>query len=319
MGCPDWPKCFDRWIPPTQAEELPPNYRDIYARKRAVKNKQFAKYLNNLGFTKQAKHILQDESILKEADFNPYKTWTEYVNRLLGVLTGLVFLGLFVVSLSHWSQNRSLVVLCASILLLTIFQGWIGSIVVSTNLISWMVTVHMLVAMVIVLLLVYTLVKIDKNQIESYQLRYVKHTYAIAIAVLLCSVVQIVLGTQVRENIDHIAQVFNFLQRDLWIENLAYTFYFHRSFSSFILVLNLYWLYEIYRRNKKVKPIVRMIQLLTLFIILEILAGVVMAYFAIPPPAQPIHLLLAMLVFSLQGYLFFILYYSKKHSLVPKT
>ena len=61
MGCPDWPTCFGQWVPPTSESDLPRNYQEIYA---------------DLGYA--------------ETRFNVVKTWTEYVNRLIGVGIGLL-------------------------------------------------------------------------------------------------------------------------------------------------------------------------------------------------------------------------------------
>src|SRR5688500_13566798 len=104
MSCPDWPKCFGRWIPPTSEDQLPANYKELYA----------FKYI--------------------DTSFNPYHTWIEYLNRLLGALLGLLLMVQFFWSFIYRKTNRTIIWLCLALLLLTGFQGWLGSKVVEANL-----------------------------------------------------------------------------------------------------------------------------------------------------------------------------------------
>ena len=103
MGCPDWPKCFGNYVPPTDVSQLPDNYQDIYSQKRAKKNQKLANYLEKMGFTDIAHKIRNDKSILEEGEFNVVRTWIEYLNRLLGVLIGLFVFGTLIFSFSYWN------------------------------------------------------------------------------------------------------------------------------------------------------------------------------------------------------------------------
>jgi cytochrome c oxidase assembly protein subunit 15 len=288
MGCPDWPRCFGQWVPPTSVEELPADYKQEYAAYRDKKNKRFAKYLRVLGMEATAEKLLSNPQVLHENDFNPTKTWIEYVNRLVGVAIGIMIFAVFVSSVKYWNIERKLTIIAFATLILVGFQGWIGSFVVSTNLTPWTVTVHMFLALVIVALLVYLIHQTSERM-------PLKSSVGIGwlLACLGALVVQILFGTEVREAIDAVAAM---AVREKWIEEVGNTFVLHRSFSWMVLLLNVGLIWRLSKtEGAKVFPLIIIVLILS-----TILTGAAMAYFAIPAFLQPVHLLLATVSFGLQ-------------------
>src|SRR5690606_7419764 len=156
MGCPDWPTCFGQLVPPTDVSQLPAGYEKIYVEGRQRKNERFAGTLERLGYTELANRIRHDESILAHEEFNAAKAWTEFVNRLVGAITGIVFLLCAMFSLTFLKSRVIITILSVVNVCAVGFQAWLGSIVVSTNLMPGMITAHMLIAILILGISIYT-------------------------------------------------------------------------------------------------------------------------------------------------------------------
>ncbi len=301
MGCPDWPTCFGRLVPPVSESQLPGNYKEIYLAKRQAKNEKLARMLSGLGFVHLANDLRHEQTLSEENEFNPAKTWTEYLNRLAGVSVGFLFIATFIFSFSY-RRTRPLVIWLAALALLTVgFNGWAGSLVVSTNLLPWMVTVHMLLALLLVALLVLLLQltrpKSERWRLQSLDLGPLK---VLLSAAVVCMVLQVAMGTQVRENVDTVARMMDNTLRDTWIQNLGLIFYVHRSFSILLVVLSaaLFWLAR--RRASGGHPLVGWCRALFFITLFEVAAGAVLAYFALPAMVQPLHLGLAAIIFGFQ-------------------
>lgn len=300
MGCPDWPKCFGQWVPPSDVSELPVDYKEKYQEKRIDKNVKLAKYLHLLGMEDKAKQVVEEGSVKEEQDFNKYKTWTEYINRVVGAVIGLLVMATFITSIKYFKTKPELFWTALAVLFLTGFTGWLGSLVVSTNLLPWMVTVHMMISFFIVAGLIYLVFKSspDRKNIVAAP----KYIYLILGLCIVSLVVQVIYGTQVRESVDTIALALQFSLRDTWISQLDWQFYFHRSFSWIVLLLHIWLLILLFRSGEKFWSIALMAAIL-----ISIVTGVLMSYFAIPPVLQPVHLLLSVIVFGIQYYIFLML------------
>ena len=313
MGCPDWPKCFGTWIPPTQASQLPADYKEIYTAQRVAKNQKLALKLQKLGFSQVAGSIFAHPAQYIETDFNPVKTWIEYRNRLLGALIGVFVFATVILALPYWRRDRPVFWLALASFLLTGVQGYLGSLVVSTNLLPVMVTVHMGLALVIVALLLYAVDRARWGQssptteLSVHTLLPLAATAGPSVsrglrlwlwAALLLTFWQIVLGTQVREQVDMVSAAADYVGREGWVGKLGSVFSIHRTVSALVLLLNVYVGYELWQLAQ---PRLRRLVVATLGMLgLEILAGIVLASYALPAAVQPVHLTLATMLFGVQ-------------------
>jgi cytochrome c oxidase assembly protein subunit 15 len=113
-------------------------------------------------------------------------------------------------------------------------------------------------------------------------------------------IIQVVFGTQVREEMDVVAFEFGNLLRGEWIEHLGIVFIIHRSYSIVLLVVHLLFFYKVYKYTLRHVSIFKWSQALVFVIFLEIATGVGMAYFGVPAFLQPVHLLLGTMIIGIQ-------------------
>jgi len=315
MGCPDWPKCFGSWVPPTNVNQLPPDYLEVYKQQRIEKNQKLAGYLEKAGFHEIGAYIFSHPSQYLETEFNATKTWIEYLNRLTGVAIGILIFLTVIYAVPFLKTDPTVFYLALLSLILVGIEGWLGSIVVSTNLLPVTITIHMALALVLVALLQYAVVRVKER--DSEQVLPSKGRLKLLIwVVLLTTFGQILLGTQLREEIDIVAFTLGNAQRDKWIENLGTNFYIHRSFSIIVLLLHVYLAYELYKlKDSRIKFWTNAMMLILLS---EIVFGIGLSYFAMPPVLQPLHLTFAALLFGAQFMIWIIYYYASKKA-VNKT
>ncbi len=304
MGCPDWPKCFDQYIPPTNVSELPADYEQKYVAMRVKKNERFAKTLDVLGYGDLAVRIREDKSILQPESFNAFKTWTEYINRLIGVLCGFALLASAIFSFTYFRSRKRIVFLSVFNVFLVVFQAWMGSIVVSTNLMAWVVTVHMLLALAIVAISIYTYFDAKHFAQNVNASKSPLLIRLLALGVLVLTIVQITLGTEVREQVDAIATAMNNLNRAEWLSKTGVIFNFHRDIAVLVLGLNFLLFRFVHRKYALKTDAHRMLRFSLNLITLQLLTGLALEYLALQPVAQALHILLASLLFGSQFYMF---------------
>lgn len=297
MGCPDWPKCFGYYIPPTHPDQV--NFHPSQAYKknmmvivndtlwRARQDFSATPIFDRSQWEKYPKHDY--------AHFVVYQTWVEYINRLLGALLGLFVFAVMVASLSYLKSNKWVPIYSFALLFLTGFQAWLGKLVVDGNLIPQSISIHMLGAL---LLLLFAQLLLNRIKIQSSAPSGKPNLSWIALGAVFLTVIQVLIGTQVREEIDVIADQFGHQQRNLWIDSLSSVLTLHKAFSMVLLAINGILIYQLLQLKNNSRT--RQARILGGLLVTEIMLGIVLNYINIPQAAQSLHLLVSCLIFSMQ-------------------
>ena len=299
MGCPDWPKCFGYYIPPTNIAQLTWISQKIFKKGQMIIYKDELKISKNnftSGLDFDDKNWV-DYTKHDYSKFNPLHTWVEFINRLIGVICGISVLILGFYSLQFFKNKPIITILSLLTIIAVGFQAWLGKIVVDSNLNPYSITIHMLMALLIIsiLIFIYSLnINYKKNNVKSVAL---KNTVLLS---LIFTTIQIAIGTQVREFIDEQIIMIGETKKNLWLLVLPSIFLTHRSFSLLILTVNFFIIYLSRKINLNSKIIFWILGIIAI----EIILGIAMYYLHFPFSSQPLHLLLATILFGVQFYFY---------------
>lgn len=252
LGCPDWPKCFGMWIPPTSAAELPAGF--------------------------------------ELSEFNVFKTWTEYINRLIGVVIGFLILLTFILSFKYRKTKPAVFYSSTAAFIMVLIQGWLGGQVVLTGLSEWLITVHMILAMAIMAVLLYAAYKATSEFLTvdlSGKIR--RWMFWTGVVLLICTLGQLVLGTQVREAVDMVKNANPMTPRESWLDLIGSIDEYHRTLSWSVFLPGLLIGYiGVWKSGSKF--ISKLSMAINGVILFQIALGAGLYYLGMPPAYQVFHL-----------------------------
>jgi len=295
MGCPDWPTCFGKLIPPTHIDQV--TWFPLQSYKKGEMIIRDEKLI-------VAKEVIKTGILFKPenwaayekhdyAIFNPVHTWVEFINRLATVVLGFPVMLMFGFSFFYWREKKKNIVLSGLVVFLIGFQAWLGKIVVDRNLQGTTITYHMIGVFAILAVLIW-LWHVNKKTDSLNQPNVSPIFKNLALSSVVLTLLMVVLGTQVREEIDLIAKTN--ADRSLWIDQLSNMFIIHRSATWLVVLVNGWLLLKAIQN----KWLTSKVYLIVILIVLEVILGIVLSYLNVPVVSQPIHLFVAALIFTCQ-------------------
>jgi len=263
MGCPDWPKCFGRWIPPTNINQVP----EIYIEK-----------------------------------FNIVLAWVEYVNRLFGAVVGLVILLSCLFAYLYFRNNKDVFYPILAALVLTLVEGWLGSILVHSVLDPITITLHLLLALIIIGLLIYSSIRayvVIKGDFEINS-NYPQKFKWLIFSLMTLMIIEIIIGTEIRGALDMSRKNHPLVKGAILLKMLGSFKYVHTILGILLLSITYYLRNVLIKLGQSCSKLM-LFSVNSMFAIffIQILLGEFLVFFDVKPIVQLFHMWFSSLLVGL--------------------
>lgn len=270
LGCPDWPTCWGKIIPPTQVDQ-------IDREKLAKDIPRFKKSAERFG--RNPDEITVDTLL---AEFDGRQTWIEYINRLLATPMALASFLLMIACLRSGRLKKEGI----ASFVLVILNALFGMVVIASGLHTGAVTVHMALAFALLFVLTYIL---WAGGDPAHPRKSIPQTTRFQVMVLLaCVMIEWAMGSQIREMTDDLMREYGIRSRADWMGQISHSWMFlvHRSFSWSILIATLWLARKVAWQGFVPRLVLAVVAALMLI-------GVFLSWVGIHPAMQVLHVGLA--------------------------
>jgi cytochrome c oxidase assembly protein subunit 15 len=299
MGCPDWPKCFGSYIPPSSESELPQDYEQQFLKKRMEKTERFVKLLNVFGFEEQAEKIRSAKELDENHSFNVAKAYTEYANRLWGALTGIIVLLCLIASIPYFRKDFQLFLFTMLGFLAVVLNALIGAVVVNANLLGSIVTVHFIAAFASLSFFV-----LARNRLHRFNsnFSYPNSVKWLSILSLLLIFIQVIYGATVRELFEEL-QTIHVTDLQTKIELLGIAFVIHRVLPVLLFLIFGIQALLLIRMQKSNQSTRKWAIFLPIILLFQIVFGSLILTNHLPAISKLFHISLGATLFLIQLYI----------------
>lgn len=264
LGCPDWPRCFGRWIPPTNINQLPEG--------------------------------------IDPSRFNFTLAWIEYMNRLGGALLGVLILITALIAIKNHRRHKKILIPSIAAAFLVALLGIQGGVVIWTELAPIVVTAHMLLALLLASVLIYTVQQahyLEHPQAGS-EMVFPKSIDRWVLLVWILSLIQVLLGTQMRQALELLAERFPLLSDTAWLAKVGMVNHLHMTLGLIIVIGTWHVGRRILKETTNLTPAIKQTVLsMQVAISVQIVIGFVFMLVGMPELARVFHLWVASIFIGL--------------------